>query len=348
MADGPRYFDPRTEISPLRGDFFPTSSSSGRYKGSESYKNYDGLTGFQQNFLTSAFVSRVLPLQQELQALEERRKKSQFDDLRLEEQNLQLEVLREQTKNNRDILTRIPTLMQDLDAVLSTSDQDPEGAALKMLQLETKNAEVIAANASARVAVEAAQRNLGYKIEKQKQAEAEKKARELATIGRVEKFAQTGDPTLMKRAETLASGIQGPMAAQAAQALEDSTLIAGAAKRQAAKQQAEKAVQAQFQWLDEAKKFLEGIESDTIEDLDPRTGKTVVSYKFAPETEELVNRLAANIPPLPGESPETDILRKRNQILARIDQEKLRLLMPVDPDTVSSTPSTMRDSTPSR
>lgn len=324
MAE-PSYFDAQRDVSPLRRSFFSPLS------GPEPMNEPDGYTGFQRRYLTDAFMTQVVPIQKELESLEERRKLSRLNDIRLEEQTLQLETLREQTKNNRDILTRLPFLTQELDSIVSGSDEDPVAAASSLAQLAIKNAELLAGNAAARVMHDASQQKINLKVNERRAADA-------VTLERGSKFAVMADPGLSARGEELLAGLGTP---EAALALDDARVIREAAERDLELQADKGAIAASLQYLDEAQKALEGIKSDPVDSTDYTTGVVTKSYVYSPEVKSLLERLSANL--LPGAAPETDVLKRQNQLLAVVQQQKALLLSAQKGSkATSATPSTMR------
>ena len=330
MAE-PGSFDVLRDVYPLRGSYFPSSSSSA---GTRPSVEPDGLTGFQRQFLTNTFMTQVLPVQKELEALEERRKVSRFNDIRLEEQTLQLETLREQTKNNRDILTRLPFVMQELEGIVNGGDADPVAAASSLVQTGIKNAELFALNPAARVMYDATQQQIQLKNEK-------KKADDAATLARGSKFAVMPDPGLSARGDELLTQMGTP---EAMTALQDAKLIREAAQRDIQLAAEKQGLVEKLQYLEDSQKALEGIEADAVDSTDYATGIVTKTYVYPPEVKSLLDRLTANL--LPGAEPEQDVPKRVNQLFAGIQQERLKLLTaPKDSKDTTSTPSTMRGST---
>lgn len=144
----------------MRGEFFNISPSS--------MLDTRGLTGMQADFLEGEFVNRIMPLQKELNAIEERRSQRAYNDLRLQEQTFAFEQAQEESKSKREILTRLPTLLQDLGAVDEFAEFDPESAAKTLLQIQRENADAYVSNPAFRTIFDATSSRLNTTVNARK------------------------------------------------------------------------------------------------------------------------------------------------------------------------------------
>jgi hypothetical protein len=321
-------FDPARDIQSLRGDFFATSPVSGLDRAA--------MTDAQADFLTNKFVSQILPLQKELAAFDERRTQRAYNDLRLQEATFSFEQAKEETKLNREILTRIPSLMQDLGDIEDLAEENPEEASKLMLGLQRENYDVYGNNP-------AFQTVFNGSMSRVANIEAKRKAEENFEHERVSKFLATGNPELIEHGKALAA--VGGLTDKETRLIADADVMYKAGLKQT-ERETEKA--AASSWRDDeitklnnaAKRLLEmkAVEPPEYWD-EKKQGPVPLITK---DDEELLNYYAANakVP-----NPDPDPFRLRNQILAAIDQQTQQLRGGV---RSSSIPTTMRNATAER
>jgi hypothetical protein len=321
-------FDPARDIQSLRGDFFATSPVSGLDRAA--------MTDAQADFLTNKFVSQILPLQKELAAFDERRTQRAYNDLRLQEATFSFEQAKEETKLNREILTRIPSLMQDLGDIENLAEENPEEASKLMLGLQRENYDVYGNNPAFQTVFNGSMSRVAAREDK-------RKADEKFELERVTKFLATGDPELIEHGKALAA--VGDLTDQETRLIADAEVLSKAALKRT-ERETEKA--AASSWRDDeitklnnaAKRLLEmkAVEPPEYWD-EKKQGPVPLITK---DDEELLNYYAANakVP-----NPDPNPFRLRNQILAAIDQQTQQLRGGVGS---SSIPTTMRNAAAKR
>lgn len=313
----PRYgshrgFDPDRDIGALRGEFFGASPSS--------ILNTEGLTGFQADFLTSEYVNRVLPIQKEISAIEDRRQSRAYNDLRLQEQVLQFELAKEESQRNRDLLTRLPALTAELGEVDELAKDDPETAAAALIGLQRDYVDLYVANPAAKILLDATERRVGSTAAKL-QAEAD------ALRQRASKFLAFDDPELLSYAE----GMLGPKDAEDEALLQESGVLRKAAAKQrtveAAAADAKSWVEQEQETINSAVKWLDELKSKEAAPVIAGIGKDGVPAAapkptVAPEDMHRLNFYAANAGIT---NPSADPFELRNQLYSALIRKKEQL-----------------------
>jgi hypothetical protein len=322
-------FDPARDIQSLRGDFFSTSPLSRLDRAA--------MTDAQADFLTNRFVSQILPLQKELAAFDERRTQRAYNDLRLQEAAFSFDQAKEETKLNREILTRIPSLLQDLGDIEELADENPEEASKLMLGLQRDNYDVYGKNPAFQTVFNGSMSRVAAREDK-------RKAEENFERDRAAKFLATEDPELIEYGKSLAA--VGGLTDQETRLIADAEVLRKAGLKRT-ERETEKA--AASSWRDDEisklNKASEWLMQMKVAEL-PEGYIPGVSKETPPlltrDDEELLNYYAANakVP-----NPDPDPFRLRNQILAALDQQKQQLRGGVGS---SSIPTTMRNATAER
>lgn len=328
MASPYQPFDPASDIQSLRGNFFSTSPLSGLDRAA--------MTDAQADFLTNKFVSQILPLQKELAAFDARQRERAYNDLRLQEATFSFEQAKEETKLNRDLLTRIPSLIQDLGAAEDLAEENPEEASKAMLGLQRANYDVYGNNPAFRAIFDGSASRVAAKADA-------RKAEEKFELDRVSKFLATGNPELIEYGKKLAAA--GDLTDKETRLIADAEVFYKASQKQE-KEEVEKAAAKSWQEgeiakLEDAETRLLGMKAVEPPEFwdEKRQGPAPLITK---DDEALMAYYAANAN---VSNLDPDPFRRRTQILAAIDQKKQQLRAGA---VSSNIPTTMRRATAER
>jgi len=146
-------FDPSRDITGLRGDFFPEA------RGPQPM-NLSGLTDRQADYIAGRYEAEIAPLYEMEAKREAQRLQNKSRRLGLKTQQMAFQAAKEEARSNREMLTRLPALMQEVGGAVEMAKTDPETAASRILEIQMRNADVYSRNPAFQTTVTAAGRRV--------------------------------------------------------------------------------------------------------------------------------------------------------------------------------------------
>jgi hypothetical protein len=142
-------FDPELDIVGLRGDYFGTGVTD-----HPSEFEMSALRPEQQNMLMRSYMTDIAPMKREMMDMESRALQNQSRVMQIESQKMAFQTQKRNDQETRDMLTRIPTLMNDLGEARSLAESDPAAAGEALLRVTTEFGKDYAKNPTARALID--------------------------------------------------------------------------------------------------------------------------------------------------------------------------------------------------